>query len=181
MNDPNLTGSSFNYDWAYFNPIYNGGNKSHLWRTLTKTEWTYLFNTRGATTINGTANARYTKAQVNNIYGVILFPDTYIHPVALPVPTGINSTAGTGWDVNIYTSYEWILMEANGAVFLPAAGGRFSQGILDTGVSGWYWSSSYWDAMVACNVSFDRGGLNVSASFALRCLGFSVRPVRDNN
>ncbi|MBQ2488287.1 MAG: hypothetical protein II525_00540 [Bacteroidales bacterium] len=33
-------------DWAYHNAIINGGNKAHLWRTLTRDEWYYLIYQR---------------------------------------------------------------------------------------------------------------------------------------
>lgn len=41
-----LNGSFGDGDWAYHNAISNGGNKAHLWRTLTRDEWNYLFYQR---------------------------------------------------------------------------------------------------------------------------------------
>ena len=46
------------------------------WRTLKSDEWTYLFN--GRTSVA----TRYCKATVNGVSGVVLFPDSYMHPVA---------------------------------------------------------------------------------------------------
>ena len=70
-----LTGTYANADWGH-NAISNGGNTADTWRTLTKDEWTYLFNTRSASTVNGTADARYAKAYLfGTTHGVIIFPD----------------------------------------------------------------------------------------------------------
>ena len=41
-----LTDYCVDGDWAYHNAISNGGNKAHLWRTLTRDEWNYLFYQR---------------------------------------------------------------------------------------------------------------------------------------
>lgn len=46
------------------------------WRTLKSDEWTYLFN--GRTSVA----TRYCKGTVNGVSGVVLFPDSYMHPVA---------------------------------------------------------------------------------------------------
>ena len=83
-----------------------------------------MFNTRTASTVNGTPNARYAKAQVADIHGVILFPDNYTHPSGVTLPSGINATGDAGWNGNNYTADQFELMEDNGAVFLPAAGYR---------------------------------------------------------
>ena len=111
-------------DWGY-NAITNGGNTvNNGWRTLTKDEWVYVFNTRSASTVNGTANARFAKAQVAGVHGVILFPDSYTHPDGVALPIGINAIGDAGWNGNNYTADKFELMESNGAVFLPAAGYR---------------------------------------------------------
>lgn len=60
-------------DWAWHNPIQNGGNQVHMWRTMTEYEWDYLLFNRTASTINGVQNARFAKARVNGVAGLILF------------------------------------------------------------------------------------------------------------
>ena len=48
------------------------------WRTLTKDEWVYVFNTRTgakASTVAENANIRFAKATVNSVKGMIIFPD----------------------------------------------------------------------------------------------------------
>ena len=97
---PNLTGTSANYDWGVFNPISNGGDEAGLWRTLTYGEWQYVLFTRNASTVNDVENARYAKAKVADVPGVILFPDYYIHPSDVVQPIGINETGNIGWNEN---------------------------------------------------------------------------------
>ena len=58
-------------DWGY-NAILNGGNQEGLWRTLSSSEWKYLLETR-----NTKAGMRYAKAIVNEVNGLILFPDEW--------------------------------------------------------------------------------------------------------
>lgn len=48
------------------NAISNGGNTANQWSTLSKAEWKYLFETRAASTVNGTSNARFARAQVDS-------------------------------------------------------------------------------------------------------------------
>ena len=77
-----LTGPYADYDWGYFNPIANGGNQAHLWRTLTMQEWQYLLWTR--TFAGGHSGEGYSyklvTLEVSNtrsITGLLLFPDGY--------------------------------------------------------------------------------------------------------
>lgn len=169
-------------DWGY-NAIANGGNKENSgWRTLTRNEWSYLFNTRTASTVNNVANARYAKAQVAGVHGVILFPDSYTHPDAVGLPTGINVTGDAGWNGNNYTANDFELMEINGAVFLPAAGYRMGQPrVSNVGSELQYWTSYFSgdnNGSKAASVNISSGGLDPSGT-AFRCWGLSVRLVRD--
>lgn len=157
-----------------------GTNMGTGWRTLTKDEWTYLFNTRNASTVSGTNNARYAKAYLfGTTHGVILFPDSYTHPDGVIVPTGINNTGDTSWDANQYSAADWAKMEAAGCVFLPAAGDRYGTSVYYVGSAGLYWSSSP-DGSVAgsvYNMLFNSGTLSL-ANLDYRCFGYSVRLVR---
>lgn len=136
---PNLTG---NYDWGVYNSGSISGGEGKSWRTLTKDEWTYLFNTRSASTVNSVNNARYAKAKVNGVQGVILFPDSYSHPDGVTQPTGINQTGNTGWNGNNYSDSDFGKMAAAGAVFLPAAGSRSGISVSEGGSNGYYWSTT---------------------------------------
>ncbi|MBP5370438.1 MAG: hypothetical protein J6Y55_00775 [Bacteroidales bacterium] len=114
-----LTGT--NYDWGFYNKISNGGNQAGLWRTLTRAEWNYLRFMRP------NADVLFGEAYVNGVYGWVILPDNWI------LPTGLNFQSGTigpnpkfGIQLQRYTTSDWAKMEANGAVFFPAAGSRRS-------------------------------------------------------
>ena len=147
------------------------------WRTLTAAEWTYLSNTRDASTVNGTDNARYAMATVNDIAGIILFSDDYEHPSSVTAPTKINTPTGTSAD-NTYDLTAWNAMESAGAVFLPAAGCRGGKGISGNGEWCLYWSSTAYIDEKAYRVDF---GLDNSVHFGdshnIRGSGLSVRLV----
>ena len=168
-------------DWGY-NAIANGGNEENKWRTLTRDEWSYLFNTRTTSTVNNVANARYAKAQVAGVHGVILFPNNYTHPSGVNLPTGINEIGDTGWNGNNYTADNFERMEVNGAVFLPAAGYRLGDPrVYYVGTELHYWTSYYSgdnNGAKAASVDISSGGLDPSGT-AFRCNGLSVRLVRD--
>ena len=173
----NLTGVYTQSDWGVNNAISNGGNTPGLWRTLTKDEWQYLFNSRtGCSTVGDTSNGRYALAQVNGIGGVIVFPDSYTHPSAVAAPQNVNSPSGT-WGNNSYTASDWSAMQTAGAVFLPAAGRRGGSKVYNVGAYGYYWSSSYYNSGIAWNVNVYNGTLSPGAS-SVRKNGFSVRLVR---
>ena len=166
----NLSGDT---DW--------GSRMGTGWRTLTGGsggEWEYLFNTRSASTVNGKENARYAKARVNNVGGVILFPDTYTHPDGVTAPTGINVAGITGWNNNSYNTTDWEKMESAGCVFLPAAGYRSGTTMYGVGSEGYYWSSTYQLSSGAYRVYFVSDDVTLAGSSA-RAYGSSVRLVYD--
>lgn len=146
-----LTGAYAEADWGIHNKIINGGNQEGLWRTLSITEWQYLLGTRSASSVNSTNNARYAKAKVNNIQGLIIFPDTYSQPNGITPPVGINSTSNDGWDGNNYNDGEWKKIEAMGAVFLPITGRTGNKTVENDEIAGYYWSSSQ---KVANNIGY---------------------------
>ena len=148
------------------------------WRTLTSDEWTYLFNTRSASTVNGTENGRYAKAKVNNVGGIILFPDTYTHPDGVTAPTGVNETGNTGWNGNSYTAEDWTKMETAGCVFLPAAGYRNGSRVNNPGSFGDYSSATPYGTDKTYGVFFGSGNLT-PASEGSRFYGLSVRLVSE--
>ncbi|MBQ7280257.1 MAG: hypothetical protein IJR13_06015, partial [Bacteroidales bacterium] len=173
----NLTDGSRYYDWGVYNAIANGGNIPNRWRTLTKDELVYLFNTRSGSTIGGTANARYCMATVSGVNGIVLFPDSYSHPSSAPIPVSCN-TSNVGYTANPFTAMAWQTMEAAGAVFLPAAGYRYGTSIHFTGTNGYYWSSSYGSIYGACTLDFNTSLVNPQGYY-IRNYGFSVRLVHE--
>ena len=144
----NSTNDALKHDWGH-NPITNGGNVADMWRTPTNDEWAYLINSRTtaagtAPTINGTADARYAKAKLfGTNRGLIIFPDTYVHPDGVAYPTGINAEGNTSWNGNQYSAADWAKMEEAGCVFLPCAGIRvYYTQIQDIETRGFYASST---------------------------------------
>lgn len=143
MSSLDLTENSAEYDWGVHNAISNGGNTAGLWRTMTDNEWLYLLYERSTSTVNGVANARYAKAEVADEKGLILFPDTYTHPVNVVQPVGVNDDENTGWNGNSYSAADWALMEQAGCVFLPAAGYRRVNVVERPGLFGSYMSVTH--------------------------------------
>jgi hypothetical protein len=141
-----LTGNYRKADWGIFNSISNGGNIPGLWRTMTHEEWYYLLRTRFASTVNGTENARYAYAKIDEIYGMIIFPDVYSHPEGVELPININHQNSTSGPVyhNEYTITDWAVLEAAGCVFLPVT--MWRSGVTVTTCllpCGKYWTSSF--------------------------------------
>lgn len=186
MYDPNLTGISAEYDWGVHNAISNGDNQANLWRTLTSEEWFYLFLTRSASTVGNTSNARFVKATVNGVYGVILFPDDFSVPIYLPTPLQINN-ANASFNSNSYSEAGWAAMENLGCVFLPTTGYRTTNSgsictyIYNTNSQGYYWSTTSYNSQQAYYVYFNSNGLNPVCNqyYTYRYTGMSVRLVRD--
>ena len=152
------------------------------WFTLSKDEWVYLFNTRTTATTNmptGTNSgaARYTKATVAGVSGVILFPDNYAHPAGVTV-TVSNAAYNTGdKDYTTFTvdASNWVTMQSEGCVFLPVAGYRNGTSLYVVGSQGYYWSSTANDTD-AYYMYFHSGTVN-PASSSSRKYGTSVRLV----
>ena len=155
-------------DWGY-NAISNGGNQENSgWRTLTKDEWNYLFNTRSTA-----SGIRYAKAQVNGINGVILLPDDWN---ADYFTLNSTNTSNSTFSSNLITRSQWAILEQHGAVFLPAAGSRSGTSVYNIGSSGCYWSANNSNYFALC-LSFSGSGLN-AANDNERSFGQSVRLVR---
>lgn len=146
----NLNDQSGKADWGY-NAISNGGNTENQWRTLTRHEWVYLFNTRSTT-----SGIRYAKAQVNGVNGVILLPDDWNTSTY-----SLNSTNASvaSYSINTITAASWSTLKAAGAVFLPAAGWRYGTSVNNVGSDGSYWSATYYYSGRAYYVYFDESGL----------------------
>lgn len=169
-----FTGSAVNYDWGVYNQITtaDGNSTGNMWRTLNKDEWNYVFNERHASTVNGVPDARFAKAYVNNLFGLILFPDDYTHPTGVGQPTGINGESN--WNGYNYNTAEFELMQAAGVVFLPATGKRYGTAVNELNI-GHYWSVTYNNITTAFELKFDQNSLLINTRN--RCDGLSVRLV----
>ena len=163
-----LSGSYANADWGVYNPISNGGNQTNQWRTLTKAEWQYVFNTR--TTASG---IRYAKAKVKNVNGVILLPDDWSTNTYSLSNT---NTSNASFSSNTISASQWSVLEQAGVVFLPAAGYRYGTSVYSVGSNGDYWSASYYDYKDAFGVYFSDSNLDAYRNHS-RYFGQSVRLV----
>ena len=115
--------------------IENGGNKEGVWSILYYREWEYVFDKRETT-----SGIRYAMATVNEVAGVILLPDSWNKDTYKLQKA---NDAKAHYSDNIITSSDWnTYFDANGAVFLPAAGSKSGTTLLDVGVAGEYWCST---------------------------------------
>lgn len=163
-------------DWGY-NPISNGGNQENQWRTLTYEEWRYVHSTRETQ-----SGMRWVAATVNGVEGEILLPDNW-STSNYSLHKTMNSY---DFFSNIISASDWTgILEKNGAVFFPAAGGRIGTAYCNNYNHsarryGLYWASS------------PRGGGNDADAWQIgdrptdgnmeykfRYLGYSVRLVHD--
>ncbi len=160
-----------------------GENIGSGWRTLTSSEWGYVFNTRASgSAVNGTNDARYTLATINTdvdgagVNGMILFPDGI--NVDNGEATSWGSINGASAGGTKCTAAQWMALSAKGCVFLPAAGWRVGALVYDGGSVGFYWSSS---AVVsedyANGIDFGEDDLDTNGAY-YRYSGASVRLVR---
>ncbi len=156
-------------DWGC-NPISNGGNQPNQWRTLTRDEWQYLFETRSTST-----GIRYAKAKVNSVSGVILLPNNWQSSYYTLNST---NTPDADFSSNVISTTQWSTLEQYGAIFLPLAGYRYGTTVDLT--SGSYWSASLWSTTShwAAGLSFDIHNLTATAHYYIY-YGWAVRLVRD--
>ena len=130
------------------------------WRTLTRDEWGYLFETRTD------AASKYGHATVAGIHGIIVLPDSY-------KGTAINADH-SDWSNNIISAEDWAAYEANGVAFLPAAGSRLATSVSYVGEYAFYWTSTTYGEKWAYRVRFVP---DLSPDYGDRVPGQSVRLV----
>ena len=118
-------------------------------------------------------------AQVDGVNGMFLLPDNWECPSDITFKIGFHSDYGKeAYGLHqTFTADEWMLMEAAGAIFLPAAGYR--KGTLANSVQygGYYWSAtedgSYEAYYLLCYAN------QAGISYDYRNNGLSVRLVKD--
>ena len=157
-------------DWGV-NQI--GEDAPNTWRTLTMDEWYYLMKTRA------NASALMGIAQVDGVSGLILLPDEWVCPSGITFKSGftIGYDAPSYYsDYQTFTAEQWGVMEAAGALFLPASGYR--NGTLErVNIAGIYWSASVYDGDVAYR--FSLWADEILTGYYYRYLGHSVRLAKD--
>ena len=170
------TGDAKEYTWSGTSAIGSD------WETLTNKEWCYLFSYESARLGNFTNDTRKDKygwgsivlSENKSVNGMILLPDDWTSK-----PEGVNTVFKPGMTSgnNAYPVSEWALMEEAGAVFLPAAGGRYGTDVYNVGGSGNYWSSTAFGAGYAYRLCFYSGLVGPGRAYG-RNDGLSVRLVR---
>ena len=182
-NNPNqTTGNSTFTDWG--DNTYLQATLGKGWRTMTKDEFVYVFNTRASgSSVFGIADGRYTTATINTdgtgVKGFILFPDGITIEASEVTTAGtINSTS----TVTQCTTAQWAALAEKGCVFLPAGGFFLSGSAYGYGDITDYWSSTAADASKAYNLglNFAVPGAAVNTAGTLGYnYGCSVRLVID--
>jgi len=173
----NLTGDFANADWGVYNTGYLGSG----WRVLSKDEWVYLLNADGSKTDYRQDANRFAKARVNDVNGLIIFPDGYNGGTTLsPLPTGVGNinNKGGGFPESSIDAAVWTAMEDSGVVFLPVAGYRYGQVIYnEENTSAHYWTSTCRDEELAFFFAFSSSNVNPK-THSYRSCGCNVRLVR---
>ena len=151
------------------------------WRTLTKDEWVYVFNTRTgakASTVAENANIRFAKATVNSIKGVILFPDGGTFAASEFTTVAALNQENASFTTTTCTADQWTALEAKGCVFLPNAGYRSEAVVYSDNSAGFYWSSTSYDEYEAYELAFEASFFNPQAP-GTRETGYPVRLVHE--
>ena len=181
----NLYDDSGKADWGY-NPISNGGNIENLgWRTLSQSQWDYLFNGRTD------ASLKWGLATVEGVHGMILLPDEFTDPKTNQSTyctdgSFVSGNANKDWNTNSYSGTNWQAMQNAGAVLLPAAGALHTNAINAVGAHGNYWSSSTyvpkseasWEQNCSFSIIFTDMMVNTTTA-SQKDYGYSVRLVMD--
>ena len=162
-------------DWGV-NAISNGGNEPNKWRTLTVSEWQYLFK-------NNKWTLGYIKDGDESHLCFMLIPESFTAPEGTTVTVLSTSTTSTSMSVsvpsgNTYTAEQFASLERMGVVALPCGGYRYGATMYGVGSSGYYWSSSALNTRYAYEFYFYSMYVDSSYSYR-RSYGRSVRLVQD--
>jgi hypothetical protein len=175
------------------NAIVNGGNtENYGWYTLSGNggEWAYILQTRSVTSSGlpaggtSTTKARYTKATVCGVRGLILFPDNYRHPAVTVTGSPNYNSAGSDYSIFIVDSQAWSKMQSSGAIFLPVTGTRSKLTYRNTSEyysdGGFYWTRSKKDDNNSYNMKHESSAA-ASASYTTQNpqIGLAVRLVKN--
>jgi uncharacterized repeat protein (TIGR02543 family) len=150
-----------------------GEDAPNTWRTLTYDEWYYLINSRPD------ASTKMGVAQVDGVNGLILLPDNWECPSDITFKIGFHNDYGEeAYGLHqTFTADEWMLMEAAGAIFLPAAGYRSGTYVNSVQYGGSYWSATEDGSYEAYNLHYYSYGAGISYDDLYS--GLSVRLVKD--
>lgn len=174
-----ISNSDYAGDFTDWGNLAIGTHAAHIYRTLTKNEWDYLLNTRsGAANLYGVASIVFGDYEVVN--GLILLPDNWTCPAGITFTPGVSSKSGAaGYPAHkSYTFADWQKLEANGAVFLPAAGFRQYNKVNEVNSVGRYASSTSYDSDNMSYLSVEANAAHIN-SWEQNATGLAVRLVQD--
>ena len=138
-------------------------------RTPTAAEMSDLFSSSRRTPINHT----WCEASVNSVVGYIFFSDDYTHPGDCPVLKFDKTDSFTG--------EQFLLMQANGAVFFPTGGFREGNTLVTGSIPfAYYWTSTAYQLNNAQSL-YVYSGSNPYVGPINRSRGCFVRLVQDLN
>ena len=151
-----------------------GTDAPNTWRTLTKDEWTYLFQ-----------HTHWTMATVNDVLGFMLLPDGFVAPTGITVTILGDGTLSDSefnfneseYAGNVYTAAVFALLESLGVVFLPCAGNRYEATVDNVGSYGGIWLATSESADDVLQIYFESTEVLLDTWY--RNIGLSVRLVRD--
>ena len=170
------------HDWG---TLEIGSYPAGTWRSIKTNEIDYLLNTRTVSHTNlpdgtNSSEARFTRATVCGVRGLIIFPDNYNHPNDITV-TGSSRSYNASSAFNSFivsAESDWNKMVDAGAVFLPAAGLREGTTISDAGTYGNYWTGDGYNEYSRSYCWYFNDTYCTYASYE-RKKGCSVRLVQD--
>ena len=153
-----------------------GNDAPNTWRTLTNEEWDYLLNNRkNASSLCGIA-------KVKDVNGLIILPDNWICPADITFKSGFTGGSYSGvlfYGYQTFSVNQWSKLEAAGAIFLPAAGSRYSNSVNNVQYLGSYWSATECNNNQTYYTYFDHSEVIMNNFY--RYKGHSVRLVKDIN
>ena len=163
------------------NPDLVVNGQKGIWRVLSggdNGEWNYLLNKRSS------EYHRYAEVKVNDMPGLLIFPDTFTWPSEAGAEPINFDTACSNWNGVNYQDAAFLTLQAAGCVFLPAAGYRLGDDgytvIYFVGGRGYYWSSTPRGNNFAYDLYFDSGNVD-PASGITRLYAYAVRLVTESN
>ncbi len=171
--------SDYSGDFVDWGKNIDDGN---TYRTLTKDEWNYLINTRtNASDLQGVARINLNSDGSQYANGLILLPDSWTAPAEVEFKSGFASAGSVQAyaDYQIFTLAQWQKLEAAGAVFLPASGGRNGSNVDGVQYGGYYWSATAYGSNYAYTLDFRSYGATTSNDGYGRDYGQAVRLVQD--
>ncbi|MDD6358256.1 MAG: InlB B-repeat-containing protein [Bacteroidales bacterium] len=157
-------GSSTSYQSPFAWNQMTVSNADGVWRGLTKDEWRYLFMQRT------NWSKLFARVYVNNEFGFLLLPDNWVNITGISV---INTS-----NIPRLSLDDWKKFESTGAVFLPAAGYKNGNTVVNSGRC-YYWSATPYNAGYAYALQSYEDGLDeFYETHIMKNLKASVRLVR---